>query len=194
MADPIAEIDPGTWRPARTVDGEKRTGTYVAEIDVVPAGLPAGTRVIVRREKAHPGAQLKLWDSGPWRYQCVLTNQTGDCVTLEARHRAHARVENHIKALKDSGLERVPYTTRDANGVWFACVLAARTLTCWLQHQILDGDLTTAMPETLCYRLLHMPARIVSHARRLRLRLDRAWPRTPAALAGYDRLDRLLVT
>lgn len=67
-------------------------------------------------------------------------------------------------------------------------------LTCWLQHDILDGDLTTATPATLRYRLLHMPARIVSHARRLRLRLDRAWPWTPAALTGYERLDRLLTT
>ncbi|MCE7882871.1 MAG: hypothetical protein DYH08_03235 [Actinobacteria bacterium ATB1] len=109
-------------------------------------------------------------------------------------HRAHARVENHIKALKGSGLERFPYTAWAANEAWLACVLAARILACWLASSHPRRRPHHSNTETLRYRLLHMPGRIVSHARRSRLRLDRAWPWTVDALAGYARLDRLLTT
>ncbi|MCE7884722.1 MAG: hypothetical protein DYH08_12845 [Actinobacteria bacterium ATB1] len=131
-----------------------------------PGRSAAGTRVIVRREQAHPGTQLKLRDSGPWRYQCVITNQTGGCVTLETQHRAHARVENHIEALEDSGLERFPCIAWAANEAWFACVLAARILTCWLalSHPRWRPHHSDTCDAAL-YRLLHMPGRIVSDCR-----------------------------
>jgi hypothetical protein len=88
--------------------GEIREGAEVAEV----TGLldlrrwPAGMRVIVRRERPHPGAQLSLLEEADgWRYQAFATNtRVGQLAFLEARHRAHARVEDRIKAAKDTGL------------------------------------------------------------------------------------------
>lgn len=49
-------------------------------------------RVMVRRERPHPGAQLSLFEeAGGWRYPTFITNtQIGQLAFLEARHRAHA--------------------------------------------------------------------------------------------------------
>src|SRR5918995_3913098 len=80
--------------------------------------MPAETRIIVRREKPHQGAQLRLWDHDGWRHQLLLTNSTGNARRLELRHRRHAQVENRIKNAKDCGLERMPFTSFAANAAW----------------------------------------------------------------------------
>jgi hypothetical protein len=51
-------------------------------------GWPAGMRVIVRRERPHPGAQLSLFEERDgWRYTAFVTNtQVGALQWLEARH------------------------------------------------------------------------------------------------------------
>ena len=165
------------WLPARRQDGKVRRGAWVTELD--GAGWPEGTRIIVRREHAHPGAQMRLCDNGVWRYQSVLTDQHGDPVTLEAAHvRGHAHVEDHIKALKDLGLERMPFTNYTANRLWLLCVVLAQNLTRWFQLLALDPDdpLARATPKTLRYRLFHIGGRLIAHARKTTLRIGRTWP------------------
>jgi hypothetical protein len=108
----IRRLPDRAWTPAITADGEVREHADVAEI----TGLldlsrwPEGMRVIVRREHPHPGAQLSLFEAHDgYRYQGFATNtRVGQLAFLEARHRAHARVEDRIKAAKDSGLGRLP--------------------------------------------------------------------------------------
>jgi hypothetical protein len=95
------------WTSAIDADGGIREGGDVAEL----TGLldlskwPPGMRVIVRRERPHPGAQLSLFEERDgWRYQAFVTNtKTGQLAFLEARHRAHARVEDRIRHAKDTG-------------------------------------------------------------------------------------------
>ncbi len=116
------------WSPAIDADGRPRDGAQVAELDVVPDWMPQGTRVIVRRERPHPGAQLKLWDHNGWRHQVIVTNQPGDPAVLEARHRGHAQVENRIKQLKDIGEARFPFTRLVANAAWLQLMLVAAPL------------------------------------------------------------------
>jgi Transposase DDE domain group 1 len=81
---------------------------------------PAGMRVIVRRERPHPGAQLSLLEEADgWRYQAFATNTgSGQLAFLEARRRAHARVEDRIKAAKDTGLGRFPSREYAINQAW----------------------------------------------------------------------------
>ena len=83
------------WTPALDADGGVRDGGDVAEITglIDPAMLakwPVGMRVIVRRERPHPGAQLSLFEEHDgWRYQAFVTNTAvGQLAFLEARHRA----------------------------------------------------------------------------------------------------------
>ncbi len=86
-------------------------------------GWPVGMRVIVRRERPHPGAQLSLFEQADgWRYQAVATNTpTGQLGFLEARHRAHARVEDRIRHAKGTGLGRFPsreYPSTKSGSSW----------------------------------------------------------------------------
>ncbi len=64
---------------------------------------PVGARVIVRRERPHPGAQLDAFEEADgWRYTAFATNTAfGQLAALDARHRAHARVEDRIRCAKD---------------------------------------------------------------------------------------------
>jgi Transposase DDE domain group 1 len=111
LSEAIAAVPSSAWRPATDADGELRHAGEVAELDVVLEAWPTGTRAICRREQPHQGAQLRLWDTDGWRHQVTLTNSAGDALELECRQRLHARVENSIKALRDSGLDRLPFTS-----------------------------------------------------------------------------------
>ena len=90
---------------------------------------------------------------------------------LEARHRAHARVEDRIKAAKDTGLGRFPSREYAINEAWLQIVAMAADLTAWLRLLALDGDLAAAKPKTLRFQMLHVPASLTRSGRRRRLRL-----------------------
>ena len=103
------------WQVALDADGDVREHADVAELTglldpTLLAGWPPGMRVIVRREHPHPGAPLTLFEHRDgWRYQAFVTNtESGQLAFLEARHRAHARVEDRIRHAKDTGLGRLP--------------------------------------------------------------------------------------
>lgn len=189
----IRDIHDKAWRPAVDANGEPRDGAQVTEApQLVPAWAPAGTRAIVRRERPHPGASLRLWDYNGWRHQVVLTNDDDtDITALEAVHRGHAQVENRIKNLKDTGLARLPFANYNANRTWVELVLLAAVLLVALQQLVDDDELRVAEPRRLRYALLHVAAKIVVHARRTWLHLDATWPWTPQLLAAHRRLPEL---
>lgn len=184
----IAAVADDAWRPAVNSNGETRRGAQVAELDLTVDGWPARTRAIVRRERPHPGAQLRLWDHNGMRHQVVLTNQPGDAVELELRHRRHGNVENRIKNLKDCGLERMPFTSFTANAAWMEMVLAAADLLAWAQTLLFTGELAVAEPRTFRYRILHIAGRLIRRARRTWLRLPEHWPWATDLLDAYRRL------
>jgi Transposase DDE domain group 1 len=168
-----------TWTSAVDADGQVRHSAEVCELTgrIDLHTWPEGTRAICRREDAHPGAQLRFTDHDGHRFQVFLTDQPDpDLAALELRHRQRARVEDRIRAAKATGLANLPFDLWRRNSVWLELVLAAQDLTCWTQALLLDGDLAVAEPKTLRYRLLHVAARIVRHARRVILRRQRSWP------------------
>ncbi len=184
----IAGVADDDWRPAINTDGKPRPGAQITELDMTVDGWPTGTRAIVRRERPHPGAQLRLWDHNGFRHQVTLTNSAGDGTLLELRHRRHGQVENRIKNLKDCGLERMPFTSFTANAAWMEMVLCAADLLAWTQQLLLTGDLAVAEPRTLRYRILHIAGRLIRSARRTWLRLPEHWPWTGDLLDAYRRL------
>src|ERR1019366_10094294 len=97
--------------PAVEQDGTPRTNGQVAEITAALylTGWPVGSRVIVRRERAHPGAQLSFTDHDGHRFQAILTDQPGEIAQLERDHRGRARVEDHIRNDKDTGMRNMPF-------------------------------------------------------------------------------------
>jgi hypothetical protein len=108
----ITAIPKAVWTDAIDADGGHRDGAALAEITgVLPTcslvGYPAGTRLVVRRERPHPGAQLDAFEERDgWRYTALATDtRVGQLAALDARHRAHARVEDRIRCAKDTGLD-----------------------------------------------------------------------------------------
>jgi hypothetical protein len=193
----ITALSRRAWSAALDADGGVRDGAEVAELTGLLdlSAWPAGMRVIVRRERPHPGAQLDLFEERDgWRYQTFATNTaSGALQLLEARHRAHARVEDRIRCAKQTGLGRFPSREQAINAAWLELALAAADLIAWTQTAILadQPDLTRAEPKTLRYRLLHTAARITRGGRRTFLRLARGWP-WALALAQAFNLLRLI--
>jgi hypothetical protein len=188
------------WVPAVDANGQPRDGAQVCEITgLLPADLlthyPADTRFLVRRERPHPGAQLSLFDTiEGFRHQVMATDTPpgkGSIQFLEARHRAHARVEDRIRCGKDTGFGRFPSRVFAINQAWLELALTAIDLLAWTQHLLLDGDLAAAEPKTLRYRLLHVAARITRSARRTRLRIAERWPWADQLVTAFDRLAAL---
>ena len=182
------------WIPAVDPDGQPRAGAEVVELTgwVDLHTWPPGTRAVCRREDAHPGAQLRFSDLDGHRFQVFLTDQPDpDLAGLELRHRQRARVEDRIRAAKATGLSNLPFDRWRRNSVWLELVLAAQDLLCWAQVLLLDGALAVAEPKTLRYRLLHVAARVVRHARRTILRLQRSWPWAINLARAFTRLRAL---
>jgi Transposase DDE domain group 1 len=195
IRDAILSLGEDAWTPAITQDGEPRDeGAGVAEITnaLDLSGWPAGSRVIVRREIPHPGAQLSFTDHDGHRFQAILTDQPDpDSAYLEARHRGHARVEDRIKAGKDTGMDKLPFRDFAMNAVWLEISLIAQDPTAWTKNLTLEGELARCEPKRVRYRLLHVAGRLAFHARQAILHLDRDWPWASELAAAFARLAAL---
>jgi thioesterase domain-containing protein len=194
----IRAVPDRLWHPALDQDGTLRDGAEVAELTGIVdlAGYPAGTRIIVRRERPHPGAQLSLFDQDEGlRHQVFLTDTPyssgGSAQFLEVRHRGHATVEDHIRCGKSTGFGRFPSRHFGVNTVWLELSLTAIDLLAWARVLLLDGDLATAEPKKLRYRLLHVAARLTRGGRRLRLRISATWPWRHELTTAFHRLATL---
>jgi len=189
----VLSLPESAWRPAIRQDGETREGAWVAEITdrLDLSSWPEGTRVIVRRERPHPGAQLSFSDHDGHRFLATLTDLAGDAVELECLHRARANTEDRVRAAKQTGLDNLPFRDFDHNAVWLEISLIAQDLIAWTQHLALDDDLAICEPKTLRYRLLHTAGRLAFHARRATLRLQRTWPWANTLATAFARLASL---
>lgn len=193
----IRALPEQVWHPALDQDGTLRESAEVAELTGMAdlAGYPAGTRIIVRREHPHPGAQLSLFDQDEGlRHQVFLTDTrftSGSAQFLEVRHRQHATVEDHIRCGKTTGFGRFPSRHFPLNAAWLELSLAAIDLLAWTRVLLLDGELATAEPKKLRYRVLHVAARITRAGRRLRLRISATWPWRHELTDAFHRLAAL---
>lgn len=193
LREQVLALKPWRWRRAIEADGSPRDGAWVAELprSAIPAGWPEGSRLIVRKERPHPGAQLNFTDHDGHRFQLVLTDRAGDARALERDHRARGDAENRVRAAKQCGMRNLPFHAFSHNEVWLELVLMALDLIAWTQALLLDGALATAEPKTLRYRLLHVAGQITRHARRTRLHIPAAWPWAASLLGAARRLDAL---
>jgi Transposase DDE domain group 1 len=192
----IVALAEDAWAPAITQDGEWRLddGAQVAEITdgLELSSWPAHSRVLVRRERPHPGAQFSFTDHDGHRFQAILTDQPDtDIAYLEARHRGHARVEDRIRTGKDTGMAKLPFRDFQMNAVWLELSLIAQDLLAWTKALCLDAELTGCEPKRLRYRLVHIAARLAFHARQAILHLDRDWPWVNELAAAFARLAAL---
>lgn len=189
--DAIVQVPETQWVQAVDGDGQDRDGAWVCEITgrLDLAAWPVGTRLIVRRERPHPGAQFTIFDSHGYRHTAFLTDQSEENIAmLEARHRQRARVEDCIRAGKDTGMRNLPHHAFEHNQTWLELSLIAQDLLCWMKLLCLDGPLALAEPKRLRHRLLHVAGRIAHHGRRIRLRLQADWPWADQLTNAFTRL------
>ena len=175
----VLQITEQDWVSAVEQDGTERANRQVAEITAALdlTGWPTGSRVIVRRERAHPGEQLTFTDHDGHRFGAILTDQPGQVREIERRHRARAHVEDHIRNDKDTGMRNLPFKDFEHNRIWLQIVLIAHDLITWIKRLLLTGQLAKAEPKRLRYRILHVAGRLSFHARTATLRLQASWPR-----------------
>jgi len=187
-AEVLRLIPEQVWAPALDAHDEDRDGAWVADLTSLLnlTNWPAGMRVIARKERPHPGAQLRITDVDGMRVTAFATNtRTGGPGTqladLELRHRRRARCEDRIRVAKDTGLANLPLHGFDQNRIWCALVALAVEITAWMQLLTLTGpDATTQgarrwEPKRLRHRLFTVPADLARTGRRVLLHLsDRA--------------------
>jgi Transposase DDE domain group 1 len=198
ITEPIRQallaLEESAWQPAIDQERQPREGAWVTELTakVNLPGWPEGTRLICRRERPHPGAQLTFTDLDGHRFQCFITDQTDqDIAALEVLHRQHAQVEDRIKTLKQAGASFLPFRSFAANAAWLELALCAHDVMVWTQLLCLDGEHRACEPKRLRYRILHVAGQLTRHARRTTLHLPADWPWAAAILQAFKRLQAL---
>jgi DDE family transposase len=193
----ILKIPEDAWVSAFDQDGSARDNGQVAEITdrLDLSSWPEGSRLIVRRERPHPGAQLSFTDHDGYRFQAILTDQPDeDIALLECHHRQHAHVEDRVRDDKDTGLAKFPFKEFQLNEVWLQIVMLAHDLIVWAQALLLSGELAKAEPKRLRYRLLHVAGRLAFSGRKAKLHLQHTWPWAEALIAAFQKLGALPAT
>lgn len=195
LAKIVVGLAKRAWRPAVGPDGiEERAYAEVAEVTglIDLSGWPDGTRMIVRREIPHPGAQLTYTDLDGHRYQLMVTDLAGDDIGyLEALYRGRGRCEQRICDAKDTGLANLPSHSFAINQAWVTCVLIAQDLIAWTQLLTLDGDLARVEPKRLRYCLLHTAGLLVKRSRQQHLLIAEGWPWADQLTEAFKRVHQI---
>ena len=177
-----------------TATGQVRPGAWVAELTGLLdlAAWPTGMRVIVRKERPHPGAQLRFTDIDGHRFTCFATStRGGQLADLELRHRRRARCEDRIRYAKDTGLRNLPLHGYAQNQIWCEIVALACELLAWMQMLALDRPRPPMGTQAAAAAAVRRAGRIVRGGRRLRLRLAARWPWASQITAAIGRLHAL---
>jgi Transposase DDE domain group 1 len=189
----VLKVPASAWTPAVEPGGEVRDGAWVAEIggDCLK-GWPKGIRLIVRKERPHPGAQLRFTDADGMRLTCFATNTPGQAIAgLELRHRQRARCEDRIRDARSTGLRNLPLHGFAQNQIWLEIVQLALDLLAWMPMLALTGRTRRWEPKKLRFRLFSAAAQLVTTGRRRYLRLAAHWPWTDVISTAADRLQAL---
>ena len=178
------------WIPAVDADGTPRPGAEVVEITdyVTLDAWPEGTRLIIRRERPHPGAQLSLFDTIEGRRHTAFITDTAspNIADLELRQRQRAQAESVIRDTKACGLANLPSEDIVTNDTWMRLTFTANDLLCWARRISLTGRLAKATPRTIRHRLLTVAGRLTPTSRNLHL--DQDWPWTRQLLDAIHRV------
>lgn len=188
----IATIGDDAWTPIEYTDAvyDEQTDRWVSRAEVAEIGFTAFTskkqteqvtgRLVVRRipdlnpSKNH--GQETLFDT--WRFHAFFTTtsvEQSDTVAADKTHRGHAIIEQVHSDLKNSALAHLPSGKFVANAAWLVLAVMAFNLT-RAAATVTGPALAKATTATIRRKLIAVPARIASSARRVTLHLPTAWP------------------
>jgi hypothetical protein len=188
----VLKIPKKAWTPAYDAGGTERPGAWVAEITGMPdpSTWPKGMRLIVRKERPHPGAQLRFTDLDGLRLTCFATStKGGQLADLELRHRRRARCEDRIRNARDTGLRNLPLHDTAQNRIRLEIVQIALDLLAWMPMPALTAETRRQEPRRLRLRLFSAAAQLVTTGRRLRF--TTRWPWTDVITRAIQRLATL---
>ena len=188
----IATIGDDAWTPIEYTDAvfDEQTQTWVSRAEVAEIPFTAFTskklaeqvpgRLVVRRipdlNPAGKNGQATLFDT--WRFHAFFTTTdpaVADTVAADKTHRGHAIIEQVHADLKHSALAHLPSGKFIANAAWL--VLAVMAFNLARAAALLTGPgLAKATTATIRRKLITVPARVASSARRVTLHLPAAWP------------------
>jgi Transposase DDE domain group 1 len=202
----IAALPEKAWERSYLQNGNlapDKLPADVAEITGLAAhllvGWPTGLRLIARRTTISRRHEKNLTDyerATRWHYAVFATTTSGPGIHaqwLDARHRAHAHVEDRMKDHKAVGMRNLPSKDWTVNQGWITAAAIATDLLTWTRLLGLydHDDLAQAAPDTLRYRILHVPARLATHSRRRTLHLPQDWPWAAPIITCWKRLCAL---
>jgi hypothetical protein len=208
--DAIGQVPAGAWQPGTRQDGGAEDDKDVVEITglMTRAGnWPEGLRWIARRVKPSRRHLRNLTDyekKTGWKYSITCTNIPEGGIAgvpgshhpqyIDTVHRQHAVVETGgVRTAKAMGLRNLPSKSWQVNSGWVITANIAADLAAWtrLLGHCDDGELREADPDTLRYRIWHIPARLACHARQRILKISPDWPWKQAFLTCWQRLCAL---
>lgn len=204
--DAIAALPETAWHAGLHQDASADAEYQVAELGGLStrAGWPQGLRLIVRRVRPsgrHAKTLTALEKRTGWKYSITATNinrmwgigGSHQPQWLDALHRHHAVVEDRVRCDKAMGLSNLPSASWEVNRSWVLAANIAHDLDAWLRLLTLhdDEELQVAEPNTMRYRLYHLPGRLTRHARYRVLAIERTWPWARAFTACWHRIAEL---
>jgi hypothetical protein len=188
----IASIADDAWTSIeyREAVFDEQTNQWVSRAEVAEAPFTAFTskkkseqvtgRLVIRRiPDLNPGAkngQETLFDT--WRFHAFFTTtdpDLADTVAADKTHRGHAIIEQVHADLKNSALAHLPSAKFNANAAWLVLAVMAFNLA-RAAASITGPLLAKATTATIRRKLILVPARVASSARRVTLHLPAAWP------------------
>jgi len=188
----IATIGDDAWTPIEYTDAvfDEPTGTWISRAEVAEIPFTAFTskkkaeqvtgRLVVRRipdlNANAKNGQETLFDT--WRFHAFFTttsSDVADTVAADKTHRGHAIIEQVHSDLKGSALAHLPSGKFAANAAWLVLAVIAFNLT-RAAATITGPGLAKATTATIRRKLIAVPARVASSARRVTLHLPTAWP------------------
>ncbi len=200
----IATLAEDAWIPIEYTDAvyDETTSQWVSRAEVAEIAFTAFTskpnaaqvpgRLIVRRipdlNKDKNNEQETLFDT--WRFHAFFTTtsaETADTVAADKTHRGHAIIEQVHADLKNSALAHLPSGVFTANAAWLVLATMAFNLT-RATATITGLALAKATTATIRRKLITVPARIASSARRVTLHLPTGWPWETAFTALFTRV------
>jgi len=128
-------------------------------------------------ERKKANGQGTLFDV--WRFHAFFTTVPAeqlDTVTADKTHRGHAIIEQVHADLKNSALAHLPSGKFTANAAWLVLAVIAFNLTRAAATMTGEPALAKSTTATIRRKLVTVPARVASSARRITLHLPEAWP------------------
>jgi hypothetical protein len=188
----IAGIGDDAWTPIEYTDAvfDEQTQTWVSRAEVAEVAFTAftskkkaeqvGGRLVVRRipdlNTASNHGHETLFDT--WRFHAFFTTTdpaVADTVAADKTHRGHAIIEQVHADLKHAALAHLPSGKFAANAAWLVLAVMAFNLT-RAAATLTGPGLAKATTATIRRKLITVPARVASSARRVTLHLPAHWP------------------